>query len=142
MKTLIAQTALPETALPPEAQELRRQFREWHASFATPRRRMAYIKRLCARIAAAFHPVQIILFGSHAYGRPTPESDVDLLIVMNYEGRPVQQAIKITEELGIFTPVDILLRRPEEVKERLLDGDMFLIDIIRRGKVMYEAKHG
>ncbi|MGH9845716.1 MAG: HEPN domain-containing protein [Blastocatellia bacterium] len=46
---------------------------------------MAYIRKLCKRIAEAYQPEKIILFGSHAYGKPTPESDVDLLIVMDYE---------------------------------------------------------
>jgi predicted nucleotidyltransferase len=130
-----------ESELPPEAQELRRKFREWHDSFQTRAKRMAFIRKLCKRIAEAYHPEKIILFGSHAYGKPTPESDVDLLIVMDFEGQPIEQTIKISNELDIVTPVDMLVRTPQEVDWRVKDGDMFMIDILKRGKVMYEGEH-
>jgi len=132
---------VPESELPPEAQALRQQFREWHESYGSPAKRMAYIKDICDRIARAYQPEKIILFGSHAYGKPTPESDVDLLIVMNYEGRPVEQSIKISLELGIFTPMDLHVRTPADVEKRLREGDMFIRDIVGRGKVIYEAEH-
>lgn len=132
---------LKDSELPPEAQEFRRKFREWRESFQSRAKRMAYIRKLCKRIAEAYQPEKIILFGSHAYGKPTPESDVDLLIVMDYEGRPIEQMLKIQRELDIVTPVDLLVRTPKEVDERLQDGDMFIVDIMRRGKVMYEGEH-
>jgi predicted nucleotidyltransferase len=132
---------LKDSELPPEAQEFRRKFREWNESFQTRAKRMAYIRKLCKRIAEAYQPEKIILFGSHAYGKPTPESDVDLLIVMDYEGRPIEQSIKISNELGIVTPVDLLVYTPREVDERLQDGDMFVVDVMRRGKVIYESEH-
>ncbi len=130
-----------ESELPPEVQEFRRKFREWHDSFQTRAKRMAYIRKLCKRIAEAYQPEKIILFGSHAYGQPTPESDVDLLIVMEFEGHPIEQSIKISTKLDIVTPVDLLIYTPKEVGERLQDGDMFIVDIMRRGKVMYEGEH-
>ncbi len=132
---------VPESELTPEGQELRRKFREWRESYATPAKRMAFIKKMCQRIADAYHPEKIVLFGSHAYGTPTPESDVDLLIVMDYEGRPIEQMLKIETELDIDTPVDLLVYRPKEIKQRLADGDMFLVDVLQRGKVMYEPHH-
>jgi hypothetical protein len=64
------------------------------------------------------------------------------MIVMDYEGRPVEQMLKIQRELDIVPPVDLHVSRPKEVEERLQDGDMFIVDIMRRGKVMYEGKHG
>jgi predicted nucleotidyltransferase len=132
---------LKDSELPPEAQEFRRKFREWDESFQSRAKRMAYIRKLCKRIAEAYQPEKIILFGSHAYGKPTPESDVDLLIVMDYEGRPIEQMLKIHRELDIVTPVDLVVYSPKEVGERLQDGDMFIVDVMRRGKVMYEGEH-
>jgi predicted nucleotidyltransferase len=140
-KPRLRRKLLTDSELPPEAQELRRKFREWEESFQTRAKRMAFIRRLCKRIAEAYHPEKIILFGSHAYGTPTEDSDVDLLIVMNYEGRSIEQTIKIRLELGLVTPMDLLLRSPQEVSDRLRDGDMLMIDIWKRGKVLYEAKH-
>lgn len=130
---------LMDSELPPEAQEFRRKFREWDESSQSQAKRMAYIRKLCKRIAEAYHPEKIILFGSHAYGKPTPESDVDLLIVMDYEGRPIEQILKIRRELDIVTPVDLLVRTPEDVKRRVKEGDMFMRLVVERGKIMYEA---
>lgn len=132
---------LSDSELPPEAQEFRQKFREWRDSFQTRAKRMAYIRKLCKRIAEAYQPEKIILFGSHAYGKPTPESDVDLLIVMEYEGRPIEQMLKIHRELDIVTPVDLLVYSPKEVADRLQDGDMFIVDVMQRGKVMYEGEY-
>jgi hypothetical protein len=58
---------------------------------------------------------------------------------MNYEGRPIEQALKIERELDIVTPVDLLVRTPEDFARRYEEGDMFIRLIADRGKVMYEA---
>ena len=39
------------------------------------------ISTMTARIVRDFHPMQIILFGSHSRGDAHPQSDVDLLVV-------------------------------------------------------------
>jgi predicted nucleotidyltransferase len=97
------------------------------------------IKKLAEQLAREFQPDKIILFGSHAYGRPGPDSDVDLLVIMRVRGRPVRQAIAILNKLNVLTPVDLLVRTPEQVQERLALGDQFMREILERGKVMYEA---
>ncbi len=48
------------------------------------------IHRLARQIAKQFKPQKIILFGSYARGKPRPESDVDLLVVMNTKLREVE----------------------------------------------------
>lgn len=128
--------------LPKEVQEFRRKFRDWEESFRNPAARMSYIQNVCQRIADAYQPEKIILFGSHAYGKPTRESDVDLLVVMKFDGNPIRQAIKISNELGLVTPMDLLIRTPEQIAARLDLEDTFMREIVERGKVMYEAKHG
>ncbi|NOT62999.1 MAG: nucleotidyltransferase domain-containing protein [Acidobacteria bacterium] len=130
-----------EAELQREMEERRRQRHEYDASFATRAKRMAFIKKLCRRIAAAYQPEKIILFGSHAYGTVTPESDVDLLIVMDFDGHPNEQAHKIRTELKLHTPLDLLVRTPHEIAWRLADGDMFIVQIVEDGKVMYENQH-
>lgn len=99
------------------------------------------IKELCEQIARDFHPEKIILFGSHAYGHAGPDSDVDLLVVMPFEGRPTKQAITILNRLNALTPIDLLVRTPEQVQERLALGDQFMREIVERGKVLYEDPH-
>ena len=53
------------------------------------------IDELSRRISREFKPRKIILFGSYASGRPGPDSDVDLLVIMDYEGKPVYKAAEI-----------------------------------------------
>ncbi|MGH9938431.1 MAG: nucleotidyltransferase domain-containing protein, partial [Blastocatellia bacterium] len=76
-----------------------------------------------------------------AYGEPTPESDLDLLVVMPYEGSYFLQAMAIRRRLGLVTPMDLLVRTQEELQYRLDIGDRFMREIVERGKVMHEATH-
>jgi predicted nucleotidyltransferase len=121
--------------------DLAEAFRIWRESFETSAKRQAYIEDVCRRIAEEFKPEKIILFGSHAYGKPTPDSDLDLLVVMPYEDSYFQQAMKIRRRLGLVTPMDLLVRTRAELQYRLDIGDRFMREIVERGKVMYEATH-
>ena len=99
------------------------------------------IKRLCDQIAREFHPQKIILFGSHAYGKPEWDSDVDLLVIMPFRGRHTRQSIKIRSRIETPLAVDLLVRTPEEISKRVEMEDFFIREILERGKVMYEANH-
>ena len=103
--------------------------------------RQAQIRQLCTQIAREFKPEKIILFGSLAYGRPTPESDLDVMVVMQFEGDPLEQAVTMLNRLNMLLPIDLLVRTPAQIQQRLEMGDSFMRDIIERGKVMYEAHH-
>jgi predicted nucleotidyltransferase len=66
-------------------------------------------------IVRQFHPERIILFGSHANGHPSPDSDVDLLVVMPVKGSKRRKVAEIRLALQKFRiPKDILLNKPEE----------------------------
>lgn len=100
----------------------------------------ANIRRFCDAIAEQFRPRKIILFGSYAYGKPTEDSDVDLLVVMNrtrYRGE--RMSLRIRHALQRDFPLDLLVRTPAELAKRMRWGDSFVLDIIEKGKVMYEA---
>ena len=60
---------------------------------------MPDIQRYCDAIAAAFKPQRIILFSSHACGRPTPDSDVDVLVVMRKAPRFWMQTTQNADDL-------------------------------------------
>jgi predicted nucleotidyltransferase len=110
----------------------------------TTRQRRRQIVRLCAVIAREFQPEKIILFGSWAYGTPDTDSDIDLLVVMPFEGSPFRQAgtilNRVIQAVGVL-PLDLLVRTAEQLDERLTIGDGFVRDILERGKVLYEADH-
>lgn len=101
----------------------------------------AQIRRLCEEIAREFHPEKIILFGSHAGGQPGGFSDVDLLVVMPFEGSPLQQAARIISRVNPTMGVDLIVRTPEQVAERLATRDGFMLEICEGGEVLYEAEH-
>ena len=98
------------------------------------------INDLAERIRHQFQPEKIVLFGSHAYGTPTPYSDVDLLVVMPYVGgNGIDQAVRIIRAVSPQFGLDIVVRRPDDLRQRLADGDYFLRDIVSKGKVLYDA---
>lgn len=97
------------------------------------------IQQVCNRIVREFQPLRVILFGSYAYGSPTPDSDVDLLVVMPFQGRSTEQAVKISSRLDHRFPIDVLVLTPEEVKQRLAWNDFFIREITEKGAVLYES---
>lgn len=113
-----------------------------HFSTALTRPSLRKVRILVDEIVRKFHPQRVILFGSYAGGRPTGNSDVDLLIVMKTRRRSPEQAVAIRQAVDFPFPVDLLVRTPEQVQERLRLGDNFMREIVSRGKVLYEADHG
>jgi predicted nucleotidyltransferase len=98
---------------------------------------MRVIRRYARAIAEEFHPDQIILFGSHAYGTPHEDSDVDLLVVMPTRDRH-SQAVRILWRLAAPFSVDLLVRTPKEMAWRLKERESFTTTILSQGKVLYE----
>ena len=113
----------------------------WRASFPNARRRMAFIKQIAQRIAQEFQPDKIILFGSQADGKPKWYSDIDLLVIMPFEGSQLKQAVTILNRLDLLVPIDLLAYTPEHIRQRLAMGDDFVREILDKGKVIYEAAH-
>lgn len=92
------------------------------------------ISNYAQKIKGIFHPQKIILFGSYAYGRSTEDSDVDLLVIAEGKDRSIEKAISIRQRLSAPFPLDLIVRTPQEVKERLHNGDFFLKTILKKGK--------
>lgn len=99
----------------------------------------ADIQKISDQIRKEFAPQKIILFGSHATGNQDDDSDVDLLVVAKFEGKPWRFAVEIRERINAGFPLDLLVRTPEQLQERLALHDMFLTDIMKHGTVLYEA---
>lgn len=100
---------------------------------------MRTIRALANHIAEAFNPEKIILFGSHAYGKPQPWSDVDLLVVMETPKGEAETSLEIYKSLPRITfSLDIVVRSSEAIERRKKLGDWFLIDITEKGKTLYE----
>ena len=97
------------------------------------------LPRAVRRIAQELRPEKIILFGSYAYGTPTGDSDVDLLVVMERMISYKEQYLSVSR---LFTPrpfaVDILLKTPAELRIELGKRNFFVHEIVSKGKVLYE----
>jgi predicted nucleotidyltransferase len=98
------------------------------------------IQEIAHKAVEYFHPQKIILFGSRAWGSPQPDSDLDILIIMKSRLRPIARAVRVREVCRPkFVAMDVLVRTPGEIKERLKLKDPFFLDIFKRGRVLYEA---
>jgi uncharacterized protein len=101
---------------------------------------MAVIRRFAREVAERFQPEKIILFGSHAYGRPHADSDVDILVVMPARNE-IDQAVRIDRKIDPPIPLDLIVRTPRTLAWRLQEGDSFLREIMAKGKVLYKKNH-
>ena len=98
------------------------------------------IQATCDDIVREFAPLQIILFGSYAYGTPREYSDVDLLVVMPGRGSETRrQEIEIQERIPRRFRMDLLVRSSEELAYRLSYNDWFLREVTEKGEVLYEC---
>jgi predicted nucleotidyltransferase len=101
------------------------------------------IKEIVDILIKQYHPSKIILFGSYAYGKPTEDSDIDLLIIKETDKkRRIDRFVEVqsliyNKEARI--PVSPLVLTKEELEERLNMGDDFIEEIITKGKVLYEG---
>ncbi len=99
------------------------------------------IKEAVKRIIDGFNPEKIILFGSYAYGHPSPDSDMDLLIVMDTDAKPHKRAAPIRKVLkGIGIPKDVIVKTPDEF-ERFKDViGTIIYPAAHKGRLLYERR--
>ncbi len=104
-----------------------------------PRVTKRLLAQISDRIVRAFHPHKVILFGSYAYGKPHIYSDIDLFVIMPSRERMVERMIRVDQVARVSgLPMDVLVYTPAEVRRRLAMGDMFIEDVLRRGRVLYK----
>jgi predicted nucleotidyltransferase len=96
------------------------------------------ITQLVQTVARRFDPERIILFGSYAYGNPTEDSDVDLLIVMSHRGPGYRVATKIRLGLDVKFPMDLLVRSAAELRKGVSQRDWFSIEVLEKGIVLHD----
>lgn len=100
---------------------------------------MRQIREFSRKLVQEFRPEKVVLFGSYAKGTATQDSDVDLLIVLPFEGKSVSKSVEMRMKLRPKFAVDLLVRTPENVRERLEMEDTFMLEVLGEGKVLYEA---
>src|SRR5437867_7253300 len=98
---------------------------------------MRVIRRFARQVAECFHPEKIMLFGSYAYGTPHADSDVDILVIMPARNE-LDQAFKIRCEVPTQFPMDLIVLKPRNVQWRWQERELFMTEIMTRGKILYE----
>ena len=109
------------------------------APSASPVVTLRQIQTYADEVARRFQPEKIILFGSHARGRPTHDSDVDLLVIMPHAQRAPYQAAAIRTEVRAPFALDLLVRSPQQFRRRLDAGGCFMREIAEQGRVLHEG---
>jgi predicted nucleotidyltransferase len=98
------------------------------------------VKDMVDRIVAEFHPRRVYLFGSHAWGNPSPDSDIDLMVVVDtLSGSPAQMASRAYGVLPDRTriPTDILFRSTESFDLRAAHPSTLEHKVVAEGILLY-----
>lgn len=93
----------------------------------------ADIQAVGVNIGREFRPQRVILFGSHAYGAPRVDSDVDLLVILPFAGKPLHMSLEILNRVDPPFPVDLIARRPDDVERRYRECDLLIVEALERG---------
>lgn len=100
------------------------------------------IQIMVKKLIAEYAPLRMILFGSHAYGFPVPDSDIDLLIIKETKERFIDRWVTVQHILtGLHPsiPVETLVLTPQEIKTRLDIGDQVIEEIMEKGEILYDT---
>ncbi len=98
------------------------------------------IREVVDKLQTEYQPEKVILFGSYAYGEPTQDSDVDLLIIKNTDKRVIDRWIEVKKLLrGVAPglPISPLVYTEREIDERNVMRDFFIEEILGKGEVLY-----
>lgn len=83
-----------------------------------------------------YNPERIILFGSYASGKPTKNSDVDLVVIKKTDLPFLERQKQVHMLLRTMTPVDVFVFTPEEF-EKGKHTNLFLKEAAETGKIIY-----
>lgn len=102
---------------------------------------ISHIQDLANRIVREFKPERIILFGSYASGTAGADSDVDLLVILPFEGKGFWKSLEIMNRINAPYSLDLLAYRPDVVKRRYAQGDPLIREALDHGRVLYERSN-
>jgi predicted nucleotidyltransferase len=94
------------------------------------------IREFARAVAEQFHPDKIILFGSHAYGTPHEDSDVDILVVLPCRNQ-IDTALRIHDAIEPPFPLQLIVRTPSNLGWRFAERESFHTEIVTKGKLLW-----
>lgn len=97
------------------------------------------LPEITRRILAVSDPEKIILFGSYARGDYEPDSDLDLLVIIEDVDSPRSESIRLRRSLrGLLVPVDIVVATPKQMERHKNTIGLIYRSALAEGKVLYE----
>ena len=97
------------------------------------------LPEIARRILSISQPQKIILFGSYARGDYDPDSDLDLLVILDEIESTRAEANRLRRVLrGLLKPVDILVATPEQIEKHRQTIGMIYQPALDEGIVIYE----
>lgn len=100
----------------------------------------ADIQRFVDELAAKFPIERVYLFGSQAHGTATEDSDVDLLVVMDWEGSRLRKSVELRCAAKRDFALDLVLIRPSDLSRSYQQLNPITRDAIDRGEVLFERR--
>lgn len=91
------------------------------------------------RIAIALNPEKIYLFGSHAWGIPTPDSDIDLFVIVKESEQPAYRRSREAYRSlrGLREPFEVIVRTVSEVEKSRTVASSLVKKVLEQGKLLY-----
>jgi predicted nucleotidyltransferase len=98
------------------------------------------LKNIINKLVKIYSPIGIYIFGSYAWGEPTENSDIDLLIIVkDSDEKPHRRAVKgfiSLKDLNI--PKDLIVSTKKEFEQYSSDKTSLFYMIKEKGKKIYE----
>ena len=100
---------------------------------------LAFMPEIIRRILSVSSPKKIILFGSYARGDFHPDSDLDILVIMEGVTSPRAESIRLHRALrGLMIPIDIIVATPDQLEKYRHTIGLIYREALNEGKVLYE----
>jgi predicted nucleotidyltransferase len=97
------------------------------------------IADIVTKIVSGYNPDKIILFGSYATGKPTEDSDLDLMVIKATDLPRPQRTVQVRKMLyGAMIPIDLIVYTPQEIAESKDNKFSFVSEVLNTGKILYK----
>ncbi len=98
------------------------------------------VSEIVQRVLRVTRPARVILFGSAATGRMSPDSDIDLLVLEKAPRNPLEESVRIRASLrGMGYPFDVIVMAAHRFEESKTVMGGIAYPAHKYGKVIYEA---